>query len=450
MIIFKRSIVILTLLVLCLNIANANDDIVNKNLNVLKEEAIKAYKNKDYEDAYDKFSQIFLSTLSDSKVNFLLGRSAYEIGKYEMALAAFERVQILDPLNSRNDLELGRTQYKLEMYEDSKINFKKVLKNPNLPETVRKNIEIFLSKIDDKLNNLFYTINARIGLIYDNNVNYGSINSTITYNSIDILTEEIKKSMATEFQTSFSSIYDVGEKDGVELRTQALLYNKEYVEDDSKENNITYLSFSPGMIYQDLYTTYELSFLLDKMYTDGDDYLTALSFAPAVTQKLDAQTSLIFGTKYTDKAFQKNNDNLKDSRYYELGLTYQKILANSYYSIKSFFSKEARKNDKDPLNININVNNISYGLSANYTTQFFSTYVISINAGVKAKKFDDENSSFNSKRKDDSYSIGLNLSKRISSNIQVESKIDYERNFSNQGLYSYDKGSFGLFFNVAF
>ncbi|CAI6146612.1 MAG: hypothetical protein SPLUMA1_SPLUMAMAG1_00328 [uncultured Sulfurimonas sp.] len=69
------------------------------------------------------FSTLYFSKLSDAKLNFYLGGSAYETGHYEMALATFERVEILDSGNLRNKLEMARTFFMLKMYEDSESTF---------------------------------------------------------------------------------------------------------------------------------------------------------------------------------------------------------------------------------------------------------------------------------------------------------------------------------------
>ncbi|NPA59926.1 MAG: hypothetical protein GXO30_05620, partial [Epsilonproteobacteria bacterium] len=110
-------------------------------------EAYKAYKAKNFSVSYDIFSKLYLTELSDAKLNFYLGRSAYETGHYSIALAAFERVEMLDGGNLRNKLEKARTYFMLKMYEDAENSFEEVLKNPNIPQNVRTNIEMYLSKV---------------------------------------------------------------------------------------------------------------------------------------------------------------------------------------------------------------------------------------------------------------------------------------------------------------
>jgi len=383
-------------------------------------------------------SNIYLSYLLDAKVNFLLGRSAYETGRYEIALAAFERVSVLDPLNSRNDLELGRTQYKLEMYEDARISFKKVLNNPNIPETVRTNIELFLAKVEDKLEKSFFITNMRAGFIYDTNVNYGP------YNDIPSVTTS-KGGLSTELQGNLTHIYDIGEKDGLELRNQALLYNRNYFESDLKDYNISYLSYAPGLIYEDYKTIYELNLMLDRMWLDGKDYMSAVSLMPAITHKLDISNRLIGSLKLTNKDFKKTGESDKDARAYEATFAYQKLFANSYFTIKAILATQSKKRGT-----RVDVDYNSYAIQGDYATQFYPTYVAKVNMKLKTKKYDDFSTIFSNKRKDDSYGVGVNISKKFTSDIYLEGRVDYERVFSNQNVYSYDKASYGIYLNMTF
>ena len=166
-----RKIICTVAVCLCLiPIVSANENKVFEVLQSQKEEAISLYKKNKYNEAYQLFSKLYLSALSDVKINFLLGRSAFETGRYEIALAAYERVEMLDPTNIRNQLEMARTQYQSGMLEDARIGFTEVLSNPNIPENVRTNIELFVSKIDNKLQKSFFFGTVSLIGVYDSNI----------------------------------------------------------------------------------------------------------------------------------------------------------------------------------------------------------------------------------------------------------------------------------------
>ena len=150
--------------------------------------AVDLYKSKNYQKSYEILSKLYLTKLSDAKINFYLGRCAYETGHYQVAIAAFERVDMLNPKNLRNKLEKGRTYYILEMYEEAEIAFKSVLDTPNLPENVKVNIEMFLAKVSKAQQKSFTHATISIDFLFDSNPSYASINDTYDISGLTLPT----------------------------------------------------------------------------------------------------------------------------------------------------------------------------------------------------------------------------------------------------------------------
>ncbi|WP_321777526.1 CDC27 family protein [Sulfurimonas sp.] len=165
--IFLILIVLLPIFVFGGEISDSNE--------VEYEKAVKSYKAKDFKSSYAIFSKIYLSKLSDANANYYFGRSAFETGNYEAALAAFERVEMLEPSNLSNKLQMARTYFMLKMYEDSELAFKEVLDNPNIPQNIRTNIELYLSKVTKVQQKSFTYATINLDWLYDSNVNYGAI-----------------------------------------------------------------------------------------------------------------------------------------------------------------------------------------------------------------------------------------------------------------------------------
>ncbi|MDD3506716.1 MAG: hypothetical protein PHX65_09255, partial [Sulfurimonas sp.] len=140
--------------------------------------ASNAYKAKDFKTSYTLFSKLYMVNLSDANLNFMFGISAYEIGNYDMALAAFERVEMLEPANLRNKLEKARTFFMLKMYENAELTFKEVLSNPLIPKNVRKNVEIYLSRVIKEQKKSFTYVTLSLNTLYDSNVNSAPIDDT--------------------------------------------------------------------------------------------------------------------------------------------------------------------------------------------------------------------------------------------------------------------------------
>ena len=415
-----------------------------QDLSLEKAKAIKFYKQKDYDKAYDVLSEIYMSELGDANINFMLGRSAYETGRFKIALASFERVRMLDPTNVRNELEIGRTQYKLELYEDAKLSFKKVLANPSLPDNVRTNIELFLGKISNKLQKSFFFLTASAGVIYDSNVNYGAIDDT--YNLPDygkFFSDDSESDFAYEAQAELTHIYDIGEKNGFSIRNKLLAYSRIY--DTLSTYDITYLTYAPALLYQDKSNLYELSFMFDNMRLDDDNYLNIYSVMPNITHKLDATTRLIAYLKYAKKEYQRTFEDERDAENNEFSLAYQKLWSSSYLTIRGVGEYER----KDSGNRN-DIDYDRYRLYVDYAKQFYPTYIAKINTEVNTKRYQDHNNLFKNTREDNGYRAGLTLTKKFSANFYVEARYLYERFWSNQSVYAYDKQTVGLNLNVSF
>jgi len=204
------------------------------------------YKNSDFNNSYKEFKKIYLDKLSDIKFNFYFGRSAYETGHYEIALAAFERVEILDGSNLRNKLEIARTYYMLKMYEDSQNAFEEVLKNPNIPENIKRNIELSLSRVSKVQKKSFTYAQVMLDMLYDSNVNYGSIDDYyyggVKYGKTDELSD-----MAIQAYAGISNIYDIGSKSGFAIKNTVSVFSKNYLEED--DYSLQHLSYMPYHLY---------------------------------------------------------------------------------------------------------------------------------------------------------------------------------------------------------
>ncbi len=416
----------------------------NQELEIKKTKAVDLYKSGDYESAYQILSTLYMTVLSDTNINFMLGRSAYETGRYKIALASFERVQMLDSTNIRNQLEIARTQHILELYEDAKLNFKKVLNNSNIPDNARTNIEIFLKKTTNKLEKSFFFFNFSVGLIYDSNVNYGAINNTYSLPYYgEFTTVDSKSDSAYEFKASAMNVYDIGDKNGYSIRNKISIYNRTY----NKQYNydITYLSYSPTLLYQDIKNIYELNFIFENMRLNNDNYLNIYSIMPNIIHKLDATTRLVAHVKYAKKSYQRSFEEGRDASNYELSFSYQRLWSSSYLILRGLAEYE-RKDDGYRNDVDYN----RYKLIFDYVTQFYPTYIARVDVEISTKGYQDRNNLFQNTREDNGYKTGLNITKKFSSDFYLEGKFSYERFWSNQSIYAYDKQIFSLSINKNF
>lgn len=409
-----------------------------------KQKAINLYKAKHYEKSYKILSSLYLSVLTDVKVNFLLGRSAFETGRYEIALASFERVLILDERNLRAQLEIARTQFQLKMYEDARNGFEKVLNNPNIPKNVRTNVELFISKIDKLQQKSFFFANAKFGIAHDDNVNFGSLDSSYLlpdYGTFPTTAE--KSNFAYDQELSAIHIYDIGQKNGYTIRNSLNLFNRDY---DSMDNfDITFISYNPAITYQELKTTYEFNLMFDTMMLSDKKYLNIFSLMPTFIHKLDSETVINGNVKVSKKQFLLAADRVRDAINYSASLSYQKLWASSFMTFKLTYDT-----DKKDGGNRIDVDYKNYKFNFDYTKQILPGLTLRGDIEYRERKYSDYSTLFKSTRSDEAYRTGITVSKKIIPTVYLEGKAFYEKATSNQSVFSYDKTTFNLAISKSF
>ena len=396
-------------------------------------EALESYKSKEYQASYELLSKLYLTKLSDSKLNFYLGRSAYEVGEYEIALASFERVEMLDSGNIRNKLEMARTYFMLKMYEDSELKFKEVLQNQNIPSNVRTNIELYLSKVSKVQEKSFTYVSADIDLLYDSNVNYGSLDSIYNISVGTIPAEPTQSDFALQLYGDVVNIYDIGEKNGFAVKNRLKLFYKAYSDLDAY--NIEYISYTPSLVYQETKYLAELILGYDILHLGSVDYLHTISFTPHFEYRHTNTLRSITHLKYQIKKFKQSAQSDLDATHYELAYSLQKILSPRSYVQGNLILMQEQKEQG-------NRNDVDYGeyrVSLMYAGQFTSSYGGELFGEYRGRSYKDYSTLFASTREDSAIMIGTTLNMKIYDTLVFHFKADYNKVDSNQGRFSYDK-----------
>lgn len=390
------------------------------------------YKNKQYQESYQLFSKIYLNHLEDASFNYMLGRSAYEIGNYSIALAAFERVEMQDSGNLVNRLEMARTYFMLKMYEDAQNAFEDVLNNPNIPQNVRANIEVALSQVSKVQEKSFTYARIMANILYDSNVNYGSIDDYQYGNGLLSKVEE-RADLATEVYANVTNIYDIGEKNGFAVKNSLSFYNKEYFEED--EYGLTYLTYNPSLVYKETKFLTELSLGADVLYLGGEKYLSTTSISPSLHYFHTPTLSSLAYVKYLKRDFQQEAQNELSANRVEISYGLQNILTpRSYLKGDLFFINESKISGN-----NIYVNFDEYKTNLSYTNLFTSEYSLELLGQVRMRKYKDYSTGFGSRREDlGTLAIG-SFTYTILPTLRANIKTSYEHINSNQGRFSYGK-----------
>ncbi len=407
-------------------------------------EGFVAYKAKDFKKSYNIFSKLYLKKLSDVRTNFYLGRSAFETGHYEVALAAFERVEMLEPSNLRNKLEMARTYFMLKMYEDSQLAFEEVLKNPNIPQNIRTNLELYLSKVKRVQQKSFTYATINLDWVYDSNVNYGSLDSqyNVSIGTLPSAPEQVDR--ALQVYADVVNIYDLGYKGGLALKNRVKLFLKDYKKLDAYD--VQYLGYEPSLLYKGNSYLGEFAVGLDLLTLGKREYLRTVSFSPKFEYNHTNTLRSLTYFKYQKKYFTQSGDKDLNSNHYELAYGLQDILSpRSYVQVNLVGIREKKVHGK-----RIDVDYDEYRLNLSYANQFTAVYGGDIFAEYRKRDYEDYSNLFASTRSDNAFRVAGGVNAKVLKTLRLHLKGTFERIESNQERFSYQKYTIALGVNKTF
>jgi tetratricopeptide (TPR) repeat protein len=402
-------------------------------LNEQYSQALVYYKNKKFKESYTLFSKLYMSKLSDAKLNFYLGRSAFETGHYEAALAAFERVEMLDPGNLRNKLEMARTYFMLGMHEKAQAAFEEVLQNENIPQNVRTNIELYLAKVKGAQKRSFTYATVDVDVLYDSNVNYGSLDSQYNINTGTLPATPEKSDMALQVYGDVVNVYDIGEKNGFALKNRLSALWKKY--QDENDYDVKYIGYIPSLLYTQTKSLMELALGIDSLTLASDEYLRTFSLSPRYEYKHTNTLRSIAYFKYQKKDFQRVSEKELDANHYELAYGLQNILSPRSYVQGNLIAI----NEKKTGGTRIDVDYSEYRAILQYAQMFTPQVGGEFFAQYRRRAYDDFSTLFGSTRLDNGGTVAATVNYKVIHTLNLHLKGMYNRVHSNQNRFSYQK-----------
>jgi len=130
-----------------------------------------------------KLAELAAEAKSEEEIDalFAKGMRLREAGDYEAAIAAFKGVLSSEPSLGRARAELAVSYLRALNYAEAKAEAEAVLADPNTPETVKFNIEYFLSELEKQSKPHVFTPYITFGLGHDDNINAGPSSSTLQH-----------------------------------------------------------------------------------------------------------------------------------------------------------------------------------------------------------------------------------------------------------------------------
>jgi hypothetical protein len=412
--------------------ASTAQDEINIRKSPSYQTALKAFKSGDFKESFKLFGELSSQHSGNEHVEFYYGRSAFELKKYELAFSAFDRVLIANENNHRARLELARTLFLMKAYKQSKVEFERVLLAP-IPKTVRTQINKFVKMIGDKESGYVLNKVAIFGLGWSDNVE----NTANPYLAGATLNSPDKKE-----DFSFRAIV-VGNliapfKNNSRLTSEstAVLFLQE--QDTVKTSNLFVTSLSSGLGYAYGNFKHLTSLTYDYIWIDGKRNMSFYGLSYNMKTKIKRTDMLSLDFKIKNKNMVKSTDSIKDSRIYELGLSYKMPIEKDSITLSTNFTKEL-KDGGTQLDINKEVN--KYKVS--YDKKLFANYTTVLDYQYEVDKYEDmsafNGSTLNEKRKDIIHNITLKVSRKLDKKSTVGIELSHIKNDTNHDAYSYEK-----------
>ncbi|NOQ32386.1 MAG: tetratricopeptide repeat protein [Helicobacteraceae bacterium] len=399
-------------------------------------EAQQLFKAKRYKEAYTKFETLDEGLVDANRVDFYLGRSAYELGEYEDALAAYDRILFDKPDNLRVKLEIAQTMLRLKNYKSARKIFTNILEE-KIPDKVRSKVKNLLARIDNATRKNFFGAMAFYGISYDSNIDNGT--NPGEYNifipslgqNTPINPANKKGSMTHEAGVILNHVY----KDSEEFRldNSMTLYSQKYPEYKEKDLDLVSLSLAPS--YLNAKSQYQLSFYYDHVWYGGVSYLNNAAVVPKFTTAIDKFLTYSSYFRYANKTFIAPTNKDKNANAFEFTNSLNiRLKDKPTLNIKAMLGKELKLQG-----VRTDVDKKYYSLVLATSYQFMKD--LSANAEFYSlySTYDDRDVNFQTRRYDKllRYTFGGNYV--YNKNITFTTNVQFMKQVSNQNPFDYDK-----------
>ncbi len=385
------------------------------------------FQNNNYKESYSYLNKYLEKNKINKNIAFMLGRSAYEIGKFEEALSAFNLILMEEPSNSRVKLEVAQTYFAMGNYDESEKIFKDVLKNDSLPPLVKKNVELTLESLKQTNKKNYLRTTLMFGFGYDSNIeNYSSEYLTLSSNNE-------RSDRITDYVFSLNHEYKF--LDNLSLENKFLGHSQKYL--DYQEKNIDLIVLGTALAYYKGDYKYSIGFDFNHVWLDKTGYLNNYAVSPSIQYKINKDLEYKSAVKLLKKDFKQTDYEYKDSTLYEWQNSL--ILSTVDYGLNTFTLSFGRDNKDKGTHYNVDNDFASLKYENSYP---ISNTLILNNFLEYYKDIYKENSllSDGTRRKDDKVIFNTGVIKSINENFAIGANISYINNNSNQELfYSYDK-----------
>jgi len=406
-------------------------------------EALTLYYDSEFGKAIPLFNEV-ADRVETMDIMWWIGTSAMKTGKMELAIDQFEKMLAANPNLYRVRLELSTIYFKMGQYDKARSEMETV-KAANPPEAVQRNIDKFLTAIEERTKKAFWNVRFSQGLMYDSNASSGPgsrelsvIGGTLTLGnqSTKIRDEALVTSLSGNY------LYDLGERQGVMWNTDASLYSMAY--QSYSQFNYFMVDLATGPWWAGRKDIVKLPFGYKEQNYESERLSHIFHIDPSYEHFFNQYVSVKGSYSYKKEFYYKEGNALLDNTTYTYEITPSLYLANRMHTISAVAGWENRKADGRRYSYDSYYYALSYLLSLPTKTNFFVRYKW-LNNDYKARPL-----LYALPREDKRDSVTAVISQEFLKHFFSSFAINYTDNDSNASLYKYKKMTYTLSLGFAF
>ena len=371
----------------------------------------------------------------DIEFDFYFGLAAIESGHAERAVFALERVLMQQPDNQRARLELARAQFMLGDDLAARTNFQAVLADAP-PPNVRKHIQLFLDKIDERLSRAQSHVSghAQLTLGSDSNINSATSNTSVDVPALGQVTlADTSREINDEFLT-----VDAGGDWKYLLSKLTGVFASAAVKDQnnfsSHEYDTTVLGIRTGLSHVWGKNRFELPLQYQELWVDGNSFRRMVTLGGEWGRGVSDHDRLslygqLGGLRYPDQGARDVDLSLAGGAWtHNFSGDKLTTISSVYYGDESAKEAVGKHNGRS-----------YYGLRLGAQWTFTPTQALFAVAGAQKVDHAAVHPVFAETRSDDFYQASLGWRWQANNNLSLQAEFEYYDNQSNLPLYAYNR-----------
>lgn len=390
------------------------------------------------QEAYDLLLPRHAAYNGDVETAFLLGQCALKLNRPAEAAGLYEGILAKHKNLPRVRLELGRAYSAMGEIQKAKDQFLAVL-GDSPPPMVGENIGKYMASMEAQKN---WNARASFGYLSDSNVNAGPTAATVLMFGVPFqLSKDARETGGHGYTAGLGGGYLRKFKGDLALQSDAQYSRTRYAGMNNFDSDV--LSGSAGLTLQKKAFILSMPLILESVRIGHARYNYALGLAPQVmvplTERLVANAAVTAQKK----------------RYYvgggiRDGGLWSATAGAKYYYCKDGFLQASYRHAAEGTRADY-LDNHSDGLNLGWYAALPYGLSLYLAPGVSYTRYAKAEAAFDDSRRDTQYTVVSNLSKDFpAAGLSAALGYTYTSNFSNIGLYEYERGQFTVQLSKAF